>query len=134
TFRILDAAANRLREGLRVVEDFARFALDDRHLTEQFKTLRHAVTACLSPLGLSALLASRETQQDVGTQVSVASERARATPMDVVRANLKRIQEAARTLEEYAKVIAPGAAGEIEQLRYQSYTLERAVLAAAGSA
>ncbi|MGO9113211.1 MAG: hypothetical protein ACLP9L_28590 [Thermoguttaceae bacterium] len=27
--RILDAAANRAREGLRVIEDWVRFALDD---------------------------------------------------------------------------------------------------------
>ena len=33
TLRVLDAAANRAREGLRVVEDYVRFVLDDRHLT-----------------------------------------------------------------------------------------------------
>ncbi len=32
--RVLDAAANRAREGLRVVEDYVRFVLDDRHLTD----------------------------------------------------------------------------------------------------
>ncbi|MEN6495839.1 MAG: hypothetical protein ABFD16_16275, partial [Thermoguttaceae bacterium] len=39
--RVLDAAWNRAREGLRVVEDYTRFVLDDRHLTEQLKQLRH---------------------------------------------------------------------------------------------
>ena len=41
TNRILDAAANRASEGLRVVEDFVRFVLDDAHLTELLKQLRH---------------------------------------------------------------------------------------------
>jgi thiamine-phosphate pyrophosphorylase len=45
----------------------------------------------------------------------------------VLAANLKRIQEALRSLEEYGKLIDPDAAARIEQLRYRSYTLERAV-------
>ena len=47
--RIIDAAANRAREGLRVAEDFVRFVLDDRHLTEQCKQLRHDLAALLRP-------------------------------------------------------------------------------------
>ncbi|MFO0264022.1 MAG: hypothetical protein ACK53V_20525, partial [Planctomycetota bacterium] len=44
TLRILDAAINRAGEGLRVVEDFARLALNDRHLSQLTKRLRHALT------------------------------------------------------------------------------------------
>ena len=39
--RILDASANRAREGLRVVEDYVRFALDDPGLTRRLKEVRH---------------------------------------------------------------------------------------------
>ena len=39
--RILDASANRAREGLRVVEDYVRFVLDDPGLTRRFKEVRH---------------------------------------------------------------------------------------------
>ena len=39
--RILDASANRAREGLRVVEDYARFALGDPMLTRRIKDVRH---------------------------------------------------------------------------------------------
>ncbi|MFM7593769.1 MAG: thiamine phosphate synthase, partial [Isosphaeraceae bacterium] len=35
--RIIDASSNRVREGLRVVEDYARFALDDPSLTRGLK-------------------------------------------------------------------------------------------------
>ena len=48
--RVLDAAANRAREGLRVVEDYVRFVLDDQHLTELCKQLRHDLTAVLSQI------------------------------------------------------------------------------------
>ena len=46
--RILDAAANRAREGLRVIEDWVRFALDDAHLTECLKQIRHDLAAALA--------------------------------------------------------------------------------------
>jgi thiamine-phosphate pyrophosphorylase len=39
--RIIDANFNRSREGLRVMEEYARFCLADASLTERCKTLRH---------------------------------------------------------------------------------------------
>jgi thiamine-phosphate pyrophosphorylase len=39
--RILDANANRAREALRVIEDYARFALDDERVCGSLKQLRH---------------------------------------------------------------------------------------------
>jgi thiamine-phosphate pyrophosphorylase len=45
----------------------------------------------------------------------------------VVAASFKRVQQALRSLEEYAKVADLKAAAAIEPLRYQAYTLERAV-------
>src|SRR5579872_503721 len=47
-FRILDAAANRAREGVRVVEDYVRFTLDDRHLTGMLKNWRHRLAEALA--------------------------------------------------------------------------------------
>src|SRR5437764_734146 len=38
--RVLDAAANRAREALRVVEDYCRFVLDDALLSGELKQLR----------------------------------------------------------------------------------------------
>jgi thiamine-phosphate pyrophosphorylase len=46
----------------------------------------------------------------------------------VAQANLKRLQEALRSLEEFSKLHNAGAARTLEQLRYQSYTLEKAVV------
>ena len=132
-WRILDAAANRAGEGLRVIEDFVRFALDDRFLTTQCKTLRHDLAAALAVFPLSRRHAARETPRDVGTRVSLASEQARAGAREVVAAGFQRVQQALRSLEEYAKTCEPAAAARFESLRYQSYTLQRAIEISADS-
>jgi thiamine-phosphate pyrophosphorylase len=126
--RIVDAAANRIREGLRVLEDFVRFGLDDKHLTERLKNWRHDLAQTLSRLDAAELLAARETQQDVGTRIGTLAESRRDSLLDVVRANFKRMQEALRTLEEYGKILSPLLGEQAERLRYEIYTLEKAVL------
>jgi thiamine-phosphate pyrophosphorylase len=125
--RIVDAAANRGREGLRVVEDFVRFVLDDVHLTRLLKSLRHDMTAALGRFSSSERLAARETQADVGTRVETAAERSRGDSAEVLAANFARLQESLRSLEEFAKVLDREASAPFEQLRYRSYTLQRAV-------
>ncbi|MGH7126932.1 MAG: thiamine phosphate synthase [Planctomycetaceae bacterium] len=125
--RILDAAANRAREGLRVVEDYARFALDDAHLTELCKSLRHELTRLLRSLDEGQLLAARDTPGDVGTDLRTAAEAHRGSATDVATANLKRVQEAARSLEEFGKLVSPEFAAGMEQWRYRLYTLEKAI-------
>ena len=72
--RILDAAANRAREALCVIEDFCRFVLDDAFLSGELKRLRHDLTEALIELSSALLLTARETQQDVGTSLSTPSD------------------------------------------------------------
>jgi len=125
--RVLDAEANRAREGLRVIEDYIRFGLDDRHLTGLCKQLRHDLTAALSRISLEHCLASRETQADVGTVLTTPTERQRGDDAGVLRANFARLQESLRGLEEFGKLFDSVLAEQIKQLRYQTYTLQRAV-------
>ena len=125
--RTFDAAANRAREGLRVVEDGLRFALDDRHLTEICKQIRHDLAAAMRGVPWPDRLAARETQSDVGTNIATSQERQRADGADVMTANLLRVQEALRSLEEYGKTFDPEMAARLEQLRYRVYTLHRAI-------
>ena len=132
-WRILDAAANRAAEGLRVVEEFARFALNDGHLSRLLKECRHELTATLSAIPERCRLAARDTPGDVGTSIGTVSEYQRGSVADVARASFKRVQEALRTLEEYGKLVEPTADSmsfpqRIEQLRYRLYTAEKAVL------
>lgn len=152
TLRTLDAAANRAREGLRVVEDFVRFSLDDAHLSRLLKELRHELTELLADLDRLGLTATRDTLGDVGTQIKTAREQVRRLPMEVALANSRRVEEALRTLEEFSKLLlgqaASGSFGEestnspharprlantslpqqLEQLRYRLYTIEKALL------
>jgi thiamine-phosphate pyrophosphorylase len=126
-FRILDAAGNRASEGLRVIEDYVRFALDDRQLTMQLKSLRHRLTQSLAAFATNDRLAARDTLADVGTMTKTESEFVRTNMAAVVTASFQRLQQALRTLEEFSKVKNPSQAAELERLRYLTYTLERAV-------
>ncbi len=125
--RVLDAAANRAREGLRVVEDYVRFVLDDRHLTELCKQLRHDLTDALGRISPPQRLAARETQADIGTQLSTAAEQSRGQAAAVLAANFARLQESLRSLEEYAKLGDADLSATFKQLRYRAYTLQRSV-------
>jgi thiamine-phosphate pyrophosphorylase len=125
--RILDAAANRAGEGLRVVEDYVRFALDDRHLTAVAKQLRHDLAAVVAEIPPSDRHAARETLADVGATLVTAAESARADAASVAAASLQRAEQALRSLEEYGKTIGPQFGAQFEAFRYRLYTLERAV-------
>lgn len=126
--RILDASANRAREGLRVLEDHARFVLNDAFLCSQWKQMRHDLAQAIGLLPGALLLESRDTLADVGTAISTEQEWQRRSLTDVTQANAKRLQEALRSLEEYGKTLSADFAKHIEILRYQSYTLERSVV------
>jgi thiamine-phosphate pyrophosphorylase len=126
TLRIVDANLNRVTEGLRVVEEYCRFALNDSHLTSRLKRLRHEVTAIVTKLGPTPLLSARDTPHDVGTAISTPQEFQRHSTADLVQANWQRIQQALRVLEEYLKLLSVEGAEQLELLRYQSYTLAKA--------
>lgn len=121
--RIIDANANRAREALRVMEEAARFILDDAALTESLKTLRHDLQSQLG--ALAGLEAGRDTPGDVGTAITTANEGNRASVADVAIAAGKRLSEALRAIEEYGKTIDANFAAAIEQLRYRGYDIEQ---------
>jgi thiamine-phosphate pyrophosphorylase len=127
TFRILDAAANRAGEGLRVVEDYLRFALDDAHLSRLCKQLRHDLTEVLTALSAADRYAARETRVDVGAPGETNRVSIRPDATAVVAASFNRMEQALRSLEEYGKLFDASLAAKFEQLRYRAYTLERAV-------
>src|SRR5262245_49847413 len=125
--RILDVSLNRAREAARVLEDYCRFSLDDRFLTEQLKELRHDLASVAQKLPQNTLLTARETLRDVGTGTTARGEYERTSPAQVAGVNFKRLQESLRSLEEFGKVFGPEIGRELESLRYRAYTLERAI-------
>jgi thiamine-phosphate pyrophosphorylase len=129
--RILDANLNRATEGLRVIEDYCRFALDDRHLTQRCKQLRHDLVTALEEISTPTLAAARESQTDVGAEVSTPQEGERSSLEHVAAASWQRVQQALRVIDECLKLVAPDSATTVEQLRYQAYTLAKACTIAA---
>jgi len=124
--RLLDANANRAREGLRVVEDYVRFVLNDDELSGRLKQIRHDLTAALR-LWLGEAILHRDTPGDVGADNKTDAELRRADVAEVVTAGGKRVGEALRAIEEFAKTIDPANAAAVEAIRYRFYDVEQAV-------
>jgi thiamine-phosphate pyrophosphorylase len=125
---VLDANCNRAREALRVLEDYCRFVRNDAASTEEVKTLRHDFAQWEQRLPLSLRLSARDTPADVGTTLTAAGEYQRFSLDHVCQINLKRLQEALRSLEEYGKLLDPHWAQQAEQFRYRTYYLEGRLL------
>ncbi|MEX0742365.1 MAG: thiamine phosphate synthase [Phycisphaeraceae bacterium] len=121
--RLLDANANRAREALRVMEDAARFLLNDTPITETAKNLRHDFATALRKL--PDLPLNRDTPNDVGTALTTEAEQQRGSVADVAIAAGKRLSESLRCCEEYGKLINASFAADAKQLRYRGYELER---------
>ena len=105
--RILDASFNRAREGLRVMEDVARFVIDDASLCARLKQARHDLCETTGQLagGVSGLQSHRDTAGDVGTDISTDSEMSRSGVRDVAIAASRRVAESFRSMEEWSKVV-----------------------------
>ncbi|MFA6188820.1 MAG: thiamine-phosphate pyrophosphorylase [Sulfuricurvum sp.] len=119
-FRVVDANLNRLKEGIRVIEDIARYVHNDKSLSAALKTLRHQCR--IEPL--EALLASRDSVNDV-LRPTMQSEMNRTDVRSILIANYKRGQESARVLEELYKIVEPVLSEQFKQIRYELYTLEK---------
>jgi len=118
--RILDANLDRAREGIRVVEEWVRFGRDDAALSRECKALRQELARWHGP----DLRAARDTPDDVGTNLTHDRERDRPDLASVLQANICRVQEALRVLEEYGKLYDADFAAACKQYRYRVYTLE----------
>lgn len=124
-YRLLDANFNRAREGLRVVEETARFILNNFELTNRLKNLRHELSRLQEELpgGYNAQLKSRQAYTDVGADFPSEAKDTRRDYLHLVIANFKRIQEALRVIEEYIKLSGPAA--KIKKMRFAAYSLEQ---------
>ncbi|MRI83474.1 MAG: thiamine-phosphate pyrophosphorylase [Nitratiruptor sp.] len=118
-FRLIDANLNRLREGIRVVEDLCRYLYDDQPRALKLKTLRHQVR-----FDHPNLLQARDVTNDP-LKESSQSELERTDIAQLFQANLKRAQESARVLEETLKLLDAQAAEGFKRIRYELYAIER---------
>jgi thiamine-phosphate pyrophosphorylase len=128
--RAIDANSNRISEGLRVVEEVARFVLDDAELTERLKATRHFVRHTAQELGgsVSALLEARESDGDVGKPLSTADSSDRKGVVGVVSANMRRAEEGLRVLEELSASIDLEISNRVKQCRFGLYSIEKEIV------
>lgn len=124
TARVIDANLNRATEGLRVVEDILRYVYDDAVLQQRLKAMRHRLVQLVPG---TSYLAARDAGGDVGRDAQGALEYDRRDLAGILRANLKRVQEALRVLEEVLK-LAHSVAEPIKALRYEAYAIEQLML------
>jgi thiamine-phosphate pyrophosphorylase len=113
-YAVIDANLNRAKEGLRVVEDVCRFILENKELTEKIQKIRHSVNVDIP----HSLLVNSRTK-DIAREREIIQ---RKSTRDIVIANLKRVTEALRVLEEF---LDDG--NFLKELRYDVYLLEKEV-------
>ena len=118
--RILDANLDRAREGVRIIEEWCRFGLNNAELTQDCKQLRQE----LALWHTDDLREARDVINDPGVGLSHPQEEQRSTVAQVLRVNLCRTQEALRVLEEYGKLRSAELGAACKQMRYRVYGLE----------
>ena len=130
--RIIDANLNRLSEGLRFLEDIARFLLNDATLSQQLRAMRHNLAEGTKPLSIK-LLSQRNSEHDVGANMDVIASEAKQSQdlPNLITANAKRAEESLRVIEELAKLPEISSmldSVKFEQARFALYTLERQLI------
>ena len=123
-YRIVDANFNRAKEGLRVCEDVSRYVWNRPTLTKSFKGLRHDLTQVATGLGMLKILEGRDVASDVG-RPSSESELKRKDIPSVFLANMQRVKESLRVLEEISKLLDQKVSEGFKNLRYKAYVLEQ---------
>ncbi|OGN97108.1 MAG: thiamine-phosphate diphosphorylase [Chloroflexi bacterium RBG_13_51_36] len=132
---MIDANLNRSSEGLRVLEDVARFVLNDAEFSQRLRSLRHGLAREVRVPSVR-LLSHRDSGRDVGGPHSRDNEPSMGTTSlqglaDLVTANAKRIEESLRVMEELAKLPELSAmlnSASFERTRFAVYRLERELI------
>lgn len=123
-YRLIDANINRVAEGLRVLEDIARFVWDNESLSKDIREMRHIVRKSFINHNL---LTFRNSQNDIGLGISQSSKLdVKKDVFDLTGANFKRVQEGLRSIEEALKILGYlNESKTYETLRFKSYDLEK---------
>ncbi|MCG3682103.1 thiamine-phosphate pyrophosphorylase [Aliarcobacter butzleri] len=119
SLRLIDANLNRLREGIRVVEDIFRYVHNNKEVATKLKNLRHLART----ENYYELLETRDVKNDV-LRESIKSEQNRDNLNSILIANFKRAQESARVLEEFTKLTSIKDSENFKYIRYELYNLE----------
>ena len=119
-YQIIDANLDRAREGLRVLEDWARFALGENDSVKKIKNFRQI----LGKNHLEVYKQSRNFIEDECKGLAHQEQIKRNTPDQIISSNAGRVQEALRVIEEFSRQHNNELSKISAEIRYEIYTLE----------
>lgn len=107
--------------------------LDSRDLTREFKKIRHATDPVFKTVyPYPELIRHRASETDAGRNIQL-NELERKNPQDIFFANMQRIKESLRVLEEFSKLTDKKSALKFKKIRYLAYGTEKKAAAAIAS-
>ncbi len=118
--QIIDANLDRAREGLRVLEDWARFGLGNEDFVIRIKNFRQL----LGKNHLEIYKMSRNHIEDQCQGLSHVEQINRKSPAKIISSNSARVQEALRVIEEFSRSHNNKLSKIASEMRYEIYTLE----------
>ena len=119
-YQIIDANLDRAREGLRVLEDWARFGLGENGFVAKIKNYRQI----LGKNHLGIYKQSRNQIEDQCKGLTHQEQSKRKTPEQIISSNAGRVQEALRVIEEFSRLHNQELSKIASEIRYEIYTLE----------
>ena len=120
TYQIIDANLDRAREGLRVLEDWARFGLGENDFVAKIKNFRQI----LGKNHLEVYKQSRNHIEDQCKGLIHKEQLKRSTPEKIISSNAGRVQEALRVIEEFSRQHNDKLSKIASEIRYEIYSLE----------
>ena len=119
-FQIIDANLDRAREGLRVLEDWARFGLGENEYVRKIKNFRQI----LGKNHLQIYKQTRNYHEDQSKGLTHIEQFKRKTPEQIINSNAGRVQEALRVIEEFSRIHNHNLSKIASEIRYEIYTIE----------
>ena len=123
-FQIIDANLDRAREGLRVLEDWARFGLGEKEYVKRIKNFRQI----LGKNHLEIYKKSRNHIEDKCKGLTHSEQFNRKNTELIISSNAGRVQEALRVIEEFTRQHNHELSKIASEIRYEIYTLESDLL------
>ncbi|MBK16621.1 MAG: thiamine phosphate synthase [Prochlorococcus sp. SP3034] len=127
--QIIDANLDRAREGLRVLEDWARFGIRRDDLVVKLKNFRQV----LGKHHLKVYKDARDVTKDPSTGLTHHEQDNRKSVNHLISANAARVQEALRVIEEYSRNENKELSLASSKIRYEIYSIEITLLSCASN-
>ena len=119
-YQVIDANLDRAREGLRVLEDWARFGLGENECVKRIKNFRQI----LGKNHLEVYKQSRNFIEDECKGLTHQEQIKRNSPDQIISSNAGRVQEALRVIEEFSRQHNHELSKIAAEIRYEIYDLE----------